>query len=240
MLKVVLDTNVVLNALPTWSPCRIILDALFRGEYELYLSTEIYLEYEEKVREFYSPATVLWFLQALQMLPVVKHQEPHFRLNLIAKDPDDNKFVDCAFAAGVHYIVSYDKDFTPLRTLWGFQNSMSFGAKSLQECSGKRLQWVRKLHLVEFFFRRAERAGVFQLCKGNSQMYFSPSPEISLRLAPPRNSHRLPPRHPRKKRSSQKIPPRLINTSIVVGALVVPHRRPGHGKSRQLQPAAPR
>ena len=117
MLKVVLDTNVVLNALPSWSPCRIILDALFRGEYELHLSTEIYLEYEEKVREFYNPDTVLWFLQALQMLPVVKHQEAHFRLNLISNDPDDNKFVDCAFAAGVHYIVSDDKDFKPLRTL---------------------------------------------------------------------------------------------------------------------------
>ena len=117
MLKVVLDTNVILNALPSWSPDRIIIDSLFRGEYELYISTEIYLEYEEKVREFYSPETTFWFLQALQILPVVRHKEPFFHLNLISNDPDDNKFVDCAFAAGVHYIISEDKDFKPLAAL---------------------------------------------------------------------------------------------------------------------------
>jgi len=44
MLKVVLDTNVILNALPSWSQERIIIDALFDGVFELYVSTEIYME----------------------------------------------------------------------------------------------------------------------------------------------------------------------------------------------------
>ena len=37
--------------------------------------------------------------------------DPHFRLGLITEDPDDNKFVDCAFAANAEYLVSDDKHF---------------------------------------------------------------------------------------------------------------------------------
>ena len=40
--------------------------------------------------------------------------DPHFRLGLITEDPDDNKFVDCAFAANAEYLVSNDKHFKVL------------------------------------------------------------------------------------------------------------------------------
>lgn len=42
---------------------------------------------------------------------------PQFRWNLITADPDDNKFVDCAFAAGATYIVSDDSHFNVLRDI---------------------------------------------------------------------------------------------------------------------------
>ena len=41
--------------------------------------------------------------------------DPHFRMGLITADPDDNKFVDCAFAAGADYLVSEDNHFDVLR-----------------------------------------------------------------------------------------------------------------------------
>ena len=43
--------------------------------------------------------------------------EPHFRLGLITEDPDDNKFVDCAFAANADYLVSDDKHFNIIRRI---------------------------------------------------------------------------------------------------------------------------
>ncbi|MBP5502383.1 MAG: PIN domain-containing protein, partial [Bacteroidales bacterium] len=43
--------------------------------------------------------------------------DPHFRMQLITADPDDNKFVDCAFAAGADYLVSEDRHFDVLRTI---------------------------------------------------------------------------------------------------------------------------
>lgn len=37
-------------------------------------------------------------------------------MELITAAPDDNKFVDCAFAAGADYLVSEDNHFNILRT----------------------------------------------------------------------------------------------------------------------------
>jgi predicted nucleic acid-binding protein len=47
MLKVVLDTNIILSAVSYHSPYRIIFDKLDSFEYKLAVSTEILLEYEE-------------------------------------------------------------------------------------------------------------------------------------------------------------------------------------------------
>jgi predicted nucleic acid-binding protein len=41
----------------------------------------------------------------------------YFRFDLITKDRDDNKFVDCAVAANAHFIVSEDKDFRVLEKI---------------------------------------------------------------------------------------------------------------------------
>lgn len=43
--------------------------------------------------------------------------EPYFHLNLITADPDDNKFVDCAFAGNAHYIVTNDRHFRVLQKI---------------------------------------------------------------------------------------------------------------------------
>ena len=45
------------------------------------------------------------------------HTDPYYHWNLITTDPDDNKFVDCAFAAGATYIVSDDSHFNILRDI---------------------------------------------------------------------------------------------------------------------------
>ena len=42
---------------------------------------------------------------------------PYFRLQLIEADHDDDKFVDCAFAANATYIVSDDKHYDVLKDI---------------------------------------------------------------------------------------------------------------------------
>ncbi len=41
----------------------------------------------------------------------------YYNFHLMHKDPDDNKFVDCAIAAGAFCIVSEDSDFKVLDTI---------------------------------------------------------------------------------------------------------------------------
>lgn len=41
----------------------------------------------------------------------------YFKFNLIVQDPDDNKFVDCAFSSNCDYLVTNDKHFDFLKTL---------------------------------------------------------------------------------------------------------------------------
>jgi len=52
----------------------------------------------------------------LILLPNVIKQDIYFNFSIIA-DQDDNKFVDCAFAANVHFIVSNDKHFNILKAM---------------------------------------------------------------------------------------------------------------------------
>ena len=44
----------------------------------------------------------------------VEFIQPYFKFHLIEADHDDDKFVDCAFAADAAYIVSDDKHFNIL------------------------------------------------------------------------------------------------------------------------------
>ena len=116
MLKVVLDTNILLSSISRKSPYSYILTALFENKYELYLSTEILLEYEEKISAIFDTQVAEALISALLMRSNVKKIEPYFDLHLIKSDIDDNKFVNCAFAGNVHFLVSNDKHFNILKT----------------------------------------------------------------------------------------------------------------------------
>jgi len=115
MLKVVLDTNILLSSISRKSPYSYILAALFENKYELYVSTEILLEYEEKIITFFDTQVAETLISALLMRSNVKKIEPYFDLYLIKNDIDDNKFVNCAFTGNVHYLVSNDKHFKVLK-----------------------------------------------------------------------------------------------------------------------------
>ncbi len=114
LLKVVLDTNALLRCISRRSKYSSVLDKLESQQFELYVSTSILLEYEEKISSIFSKETAELLLGAFMLLPNVKRTEIHFQLSLIQTDFDDNKFADCAFAGNVHYVVTDDKHFNSL------------------------------------------------------------------------------------------------------------------------------
>lgn len=134
-LTIVLDTNVLLVALPTRSPYRPIFDHLLAATYELVVSNEILAEYEEQIAERYDHAVVEDLLAVLGALANVRLIAPYFRWQLITSDPDDDKFSDAAIAANAAYLVTNDRHFDVLKTV---------GFPQVRTCTAQQfLQMVR-------------------------------------------------------------------------------------------------
>jgi uncharacterized protein len=131
-LKIVLDTNVIISALGRKSPYKSVINKLLEDKYDLFVSTEILLEYEEMVVKLHNRVVANTFLDFLSILPNVHQSTVYYRFLLITHDAEDDKFADCAIAQGVHYLVTDDKHYNVLVKL-GFPKINLLTIKQFQE-----------------------------------------------------------------------------------------------------------
>ncbi len=116
-MKLVLDTNIIIASLSSKSKYHWIIELLRQKKFQLCITTEIFLEYEEKLKEKYNPLIATAFLNSLKELQNVIQIEVYTNWLLINEDLDDNKFVDCAIASNADFIVTNDKHFNILKTI---------------------------------------------------------------------------------------------------------------------------
>lgn len=116
-LKIVLDTNVFLVTLPSHHSYHWVFQAILNDKFDLCISTEILLEYQEIITQRYGLDKINATLDFLLLLPNVHLITPYFRYSLIEKDFSDNKFVECAIMAGSDFIISNDKHFQVLKEI---------------------------------------------------------------------------------------------------------------------------
>lgn len=127
MLKIVVDTNVLVSALinPHGSPARII-DYAFEGKIRLFISPPIVEELErvlsypnlmkrhglvrEQLKEFVS--------DLLSTMLLVEGEEA---IEVITEDPSDNKYLSCALNAKADLIISEDVHLLKLEEYRGIQ-----------------------------------------------------------------------------------------------------------------------
>lgn len=109
--RIVLDTNCLLACLSSKSQNFLVWKDLQEGRFTLCVSNDILEEYQEIIAQKANPIVAENVVNAIVESPNVEFFDPQFHLNLISADPDDNKFVDCAFAANAIFIVSDDKHF---------------------------------------------------------------------------------------------------------------------------------
>lgn len=114
-MRIVLDTNCLLAAVPANSTHKWLYEAFVEERFEWAVSTEILDEYAEKLGEFFSEAVADYVLNSLDDAPNVLFAEPFFRWNLITSDPDDNKFADLAISMSADYLVTNDRHFDLLK-----------------------------------------------------------------------------------------------------------------------------
>ena len=110
-MKVVLDTNCLLQILGAKSKYAFLLDKFLQEEYVLCLSSDILLEYEEILKKKASPVAADLFMKVITRSRNVIRKDPYYRLEIIKQDNDDNKFTDCAFACDADIIVTNDGHF---------------------------------------------------------------------------------------------------------------------------------
>jgi len=115
---VCLDTNALLQLFGRRSPYQPILRAVVAGLPTLAVSTPMLLEYEEVAPELYGAEfwrEAVTFLHFATLAGQVRHITPRFRFRLIAADPDDDAFADCAITADAEFILTEDRHFEVLR-----------------------------------------------------------------------------------------------------------------------------
>lgn len=116
-LKIVLDTNILIAIIGRRSPYRWLFDYLIEGRIGLCVTNEILLEYEEVLARKAPAAVALNVVNFIETHPETFKVNVYFRFDLIAEDPDDNKFVDCLISANADYLVSNDSHFQVLKKM---------------------------------------------------------------------------------------------------------------------------
>ncbi|MBI5915570.1 MAG: PIN domain-containing protein [Bacteroidetes bacterium] len=116
-MKVVLDSNVLLVSVSRRSPHHPIFQAFEEKRYDILLTTDILLEYEEVIGGEMSPNLALHLVKGIREAQNAWHIHKYYYWNLITADPDDDKFVDCAVAGNADFIVSDDRHFKLLKSI---------------------------------------------------------------------------------------------------------------------------
>jgi putative PIN family toxin of toxin-antitoxin system len=117
MRYIVLDTNCLLQALPSKSLYHKIWADILDGKISLCVNTDILEEYEEILSLKVTPEIAHNVVEAIANLTTTTYQNTYVHFELLPADSDDNKFVDCAIASDAEYIVTNDKHFNPLKDI---------------------------------------------------------------------------------------------------------------------------
>jgi putative PIN family toxin of toxin-antitoxin system len=112
--KVVLDTNVVVLAhLKAGGLEAFVLDLALASKLQLYVSAEILEEYEGVLRRPHFDIDPKKVTQSIQLIKKKARRLKPTRSLSVSPDPDDNRFLECAEAAGADYLVTGNKRHFP-------------------------------------------------------------------------------------------------------------------------------
>ena len=113
--RVVVDTNVLLVSVSSFSKYHWIYQLIIRKKIEVFITNEILTEYFEIISKKFDLKTAKSVIRTLIELDNVNQMQIYFNFNLIKNDPDDNKFVDCAISSNADFLLTNDRDFNILK-----------------------------------------------------------------------------------------------------------------------------
>lgn len=105
---VVIDTNVLLVSVSSKSKYHWLYQLILDEKITIFYTNDILTEYEEQLAKHWHSDVARNVIRSLIELSNVLPVTIHHNLRLIQIDEDDNKFVDCAFAANADFIITND------------------------------------------------------------------------------------------------------------------------------------
>lgn len=109
MIRVVADTNIYISALMFGGLPGIFLDLAFEQVFTLVTSAALLEELDEKLRGKFAVTADDSQLIRARLESVAELVHPDFVLQAVPDDPDDNRVLECAVAAGAKFVVSGDR-----------------------------------------------------------------------------------------------------------------------------------
>ena len=91
--------------------------SLIDGRNVLCVTTEILSKYAEIIEQKSSTKFAELALSVITNNPYTLFVTPYYHFKLIAADPDDDKFVDCAVASNAKFVVNEDKHYDVLQDI---------------------------------------------------------------------------------------------------------------------------
>jgi len=121
MIKVVLDTNVFISALFWKGAPYEILKKVLEGAILNSISPQILKEIKEKLLYKFKlpPEKVREFLEIIIFNSQIVY--PKKKLNVVKKDPSDNKVIECVLEAGASFVISGDKHLLEIKEYKGIK-----------------------------------------------------------------------------------------------------------------------
>jgi putative PIN family toxin of toxin-antitoxin system len=116
-MRILIDTNVFLVIVSNRSEYHWLFLAFLAEVFELVITNEIVLEYEEQFIAHWDEIAATDAISLIVDAPNSVFYYVHYYFNLVKDDPDDNKFADGAVVSGADYLVTFDKHFNSLKQL---------------------------------------------------------------------------------------------------------------------------
>ena len=116
-MLVVIDTDILLVSISSRSKYHWLNQLIIVKKIEIAFTHDMLSEYEEQIGLHWHPDIATNVTRSLTELSTAFLITVYYNLQHITTDIDDNKFVDCAFAANADFIVTNDSHFNVLKTI---------------------------------------------------------------------------------------------------------------------------
>lgn len=116
-MRIVVDTNIIISGIFFGGKPRKLLEECFSGTLQMVCSEEIFIEYTETIERLTikSGKNIGKEIKPL-LIENLEFIENRFN-DSYSRDPDDDKFINCARSGDIEFIISGDKDLLVLEEI---------------------------------------------------------------------------------------------------------------------------